>query len=477
MSSPSKPDQPTQFESDDDQSSPVAPAEFSPETPAPAPRRRGLASSRLSLVLVAIMAGSALFIGGFSLGAHVASTPGTPADQEARFGPFWDVYSLIQSDYAGSPKPSQDQLVEAAIKGMMESLNDPWSYYQAPDDFQSSLLSVGGQAEGIGVQVQLQPVDPASSQNCQTIGGGCELAVVKPIVGSPAEAAGVVAGDVISTVDGKSLDTLTIDQATTLIKGKENTTVTLGLIRGTQTIEKTITRKVYSQPEVDTKSLAGGTVAYIHIAGINQPASSQFHTALAAALAAGQHNVILDLRGNLGGYVADAVKIASEFLPSGAICYQQDATGKVSEVSATSGGLATDPSVHVVVLVDGNTASAAEIISGALQARDRAVLVGTKTYGKGVVQEWLPLSDAFGGIHLTIAKWLTPNHVWIQGKGLLPDVPIDLSNVRAGSDPVLDAGLAQLGFSPEPAASPSPGGSAAPSPVPAASSTPVASPS
>ena len=144
MSSPSKPDQPTQFESDDDQSSPVAPAEFSPETPAPAPRRRGLASSRLSLVLVAIMAGSALFIGGFSLGAHVASTPGTPADQEARFGPFWDVYSLIQSDYAGSPKPSQDQLVEAAIKGMMESLNDPWSYYQAPDDFQSSLLSVGG---------------------------------------------------------------------------------------------------------------------------------------------------------------------------------------------------------------------------------------------------------------------------------------------------------------------------------------------
>ena len=106
-------------------------------------RRRTFAPSRLSLFLVAVLAGSALFVGGFSLGAHVATTPGTPADEETHFGPFWDVYSLIQNDYAGSPKPTEDQLVQAAIKGMMESLNDPWSYYQGPSDFQSSLLSVG----------------------------------------------------------------------------------------------------------------------------------------------------------------------------------------------------------------------------------------------------------------------------------------------------------------------------------------------
>jgi len=124
----------------------------------PRPRRR-VAPSRLAMVLVAILAGGALFMGGYSLGEHVASTPGTAADEETRFGPFWDVYQLIQSEYAGSPRPSSDQLVQAAINGMMQSLNDPWSYYQGPSDFASSLLNVGGQAQGIGVQVQLQFVD------------------------------------------------------------------------------------------------------------------------------------------------------------------------------------------------------------------------------------------------------------------------------------------------------------------------------
>lgn len=439
------------------------------------PRRRGVAPSRLSLILVAILGGSALFMGGYSLGAHVATSPGTPADQETRFGPFWDVFSLIQSDFAGSPKPSQDQLVEGAIKGMLESLNDQWSYYQAPSDFASSLLDVGGQAEGIGVQVQLQPIDPKSGLSCTKIGNGCEMAIVQPIPGSPAAAAGILAGDVIVSVNGTSLDGMTIDQAIALIKGPANTSVTLGLLRGTTSLQKSIVRQVFDQPEIDTKTLANGAVAYIHVSGINDPAGSQFDDALARALAAGQHNVILDLRGNPGGYVNDAVKIASEFIPSGVICYQQDAHGNTSEVTATAGGRATDPSVHLVVLVDGNTASAAEILAGALQSHGRAELVGTKTYGKGVVQEWLPLPNNFGGIRLTVARWLTPDKVWINGKGLTPDVTASSDNARAGTDPVLDAGLQQLGFPPEPSPSPSPNPSA--SPVPSAVPSPAASPS
>ena len=443
--------------------------------------RRGLAPYRLSLVLVAILAGSALFVGGFSLGAHVATTPGTPTDEETRFGPFWDVYSLIQNDYAGSPKPTKDELVQAAIKGMMESLKDPWSYYQGPADFQNSLLNVGGQDEGIGVQVQLQPIDPAVTTSCPKIGNGCELAVVKPIPGSPAAAAGIQAGDVIVSAAGTSLDGLTIDSATALIKGPKDTSVTISIRRGTTTFQVSIVRKIFNRPEVDTKTLANGRVAYIHVNGVNGPASSQFDLALAAALAAGQHNVIIDLRGNLGGYVADAVKIASEFVPSGTIAYQADASGKMTEVPATSGGRATDGSVRVVVLVDGNTASAAEIVAGALQSHGRAKLIGAKTYGKGVVQEWLPLSNNFGGIHLTVARWLTPDKVWIQGKGLLPDVPIDSTNARAGIDPVLDAGLAQFGFPPDsgasagPSANPSAGAAASPTASPSAA--PSASPS
>jgi carboxyl-terminal processing protease len=177
--------------------------------------------------------------------------------------------------------------------------------------------------------------------------------------------------------------------------------------------------------------------------------------------------------------------MASQFIGSGTIVYQQNAGGTQQEITSEPNGLAVDPSVHLVVLVDGNTASAAEIVAGALQSRGRAELIGSKTYGKGVVQEWLPLANNFGGIHLTVARWLTPDKVWIQGKGLQPDVPIDSSNARAGTDPVLDAGLAQFGFPPEPAASASPGASAVPGgsprtspgtiPTAAPSSTPAAS--
>ncbi len=434
---------------------------------------RGVAPSHVSLILVAILAGSALFVGGFSLGSRVATTPGTPATQETRFGPFWDVYSLITGRFAGSPRPDQDKLAQAAINGMMQSLNDPYSYYQGPADFQNSLLNVGGQAEGIGVQVQLQPVDPNSTATCTKIGNGCELAVDHPIDGSPAAAAGVASGDVIVSVNGTSLDGMTIDQTTALIRGPKDTTVTLGLDRNGKKMQLAIVRKIYSRPEVASKTLANGSVVYISIAGINPPASSQFDLALQKALDAGQRNIILDLRGNLGGYVNDAVKIASEFIPSGTVAYQQDSSGATSEVTATTGGRATDGSTHLVVLVDGNTASSAEILAAALQARGVAKLVGSKTYGKGVVQEYLPLPNDFGGIHLTVARWLTPDKVWIQGKGLQPDVPVSSDGARAGVDPVLDASLQQLGFPPSPAPSPGPNGS----PTPSGNAGPSGSPS
>jgi carboxyl-terminal processing protease len=376
---------------------------------------------------------------------------------------------VIQKEFAGSPRPSQDALVQAAIKGMMESLNDPWSYYQGPEDFESSLLNVSGQAEGIGVAVQLQPVLASGPTDCQKIGNGCELAIDRPIPGSPAEAAGLQSGDVIVAVDKVSLDGMTIDQVTAKIKGPRGTPVTLSIERGTQTIDVSIVRNIYNQPEVDTKTLANGAVEYIDVSGINDPASSQFDLALADALAAGRRSIIVDLRGNPGGYVADAVKIASQFIPSGTIVYQQDAAGAQTEIQADPGGRATDLSIKVVVLVDKNTASAAEILAGALQARGRAVLVGQTTYGKGVVQEWLPLPNNDGGIHLTVARWLTPDKVWIQGKGLAPDVSATADGARAGTDPILDAGLAQLGYPPEPSASPSSSPSIAPSASPSAS--------
>ena len=438
---------------------------------------RTLDPSRFGILIVAVLAGSALFLGGYSLGSRVATTPGTPASQETQFSPFWDVYSLIQKDFAGASRPTQDQLVRAAIKGMMESLNDQWSYYQEPADFQSSLLGVGGQAEGIGVSIQLQPIQPGSATDCPKIGNGCELAIVQPIPGSPAAAAGIEPGDVIMAVDGTSTDGMTIDQVSARIKGPTGTAVKLTIERVTQSIDISIVRSVYSRPEVDTKTLANGAVGYIDVSGINEPASSQFHLALSKALAAGQKSIIIDLRGNPGGYVPDAVKIASEFIPSGPILFQEDASGTQTEIAANPNGLATDAqAVKVVVLVDKGTASSAEILAGALQTRGRAQLVGETTYGKGVVQEWLPLPNNDGGIHLTVARWLTPDKVWIQGKGLTPNVAATNAGARAGTDPVLDAGLVALGFTPQPQPSTSPAAGASPasggSPAPGATANP-----
>jgi carboxyl-terminal processing protease len=435
---------------------------------------RALDPSRLSILIVAILAGSALFLGGFSLGARTATTPGTPASQEARFAAFWDTYSAITKDFAGTTRPNGDQLVQAAIKGMMESLNDPFSYYQSPDDFASNVLSVGGRAIGIGVTVQMQPIlATGGPADCQKAGNGCELAIIEPFPGSPAESAGIKPGDVIAAVDGKPIDGLTLDAIIASIKGDAGTAVTLTIQRESARIDVRIVRNTFNLPEIDSKSLDNGRVAYIHIEGINDIAGSQFDLAVANAMAGGAKAFILDLRGNGGGYVGSAVQMASEFIPSGTILYQQDAAGTQTEIDASPGGRATDPAIKVVVLVDKGSASSSEILSGALQTRGRAKLIGTTTYGKGVVQEWLPLPNNDGGIHLTIARWLLPNKVWIQGKGLTPDVAATMDGARAGSDPVLDAGLIALGYPAESAPNPSttatPGATASPSPSPAAS--------
>src|ERR1035437_1585437 len=351
--------------------------------------RRTARSSRFATVLVAVLAAGAIFVGGYTLGAHIATTPGTPAGEENRFAPFWDVYSLIQNDFAGSAKPSPDDLVRAAITGMMQSLKDPYSYYQAPADFQDSLLSVGGQAVGVGVQVQLQPTDPKSTIECTKIGGGCERAVVQPIAGSPAAKAGVRPRDVLLAVNGVSLDGLTVDQASALIKGDKGTKAILRLDRAGQQIEITVTRDVFDMPELVTKAYANGAVEYIDVTQIDPPAAAQLDDALKTSLAAGARAFILDLRGNPGGSVTDAVTMASEFISSGTIAYQVDASGTETEAKRSqarpcqSDGQwcrATDPSIPIMVLVDPNTASSAEILSGALQRRGGALVLGAPSF-------------------------------------------------------------------------------------------------
>jgi len=211
------------------------------------------------------------------------------------------------------------------------------------------------------------------------------------------------------------------------------------------TFDLAITRDVIQEKEVDSKVLAGGAVGYVRVRGFSDAAADATVAAFAEHLKAGRTKLILDLRGNPGGYVTAARKIASQFIASGVIFYEQDASGTQVATEALGDGIATDPNLRIVCLIDGGSASASEIVAGALQDTKRATLVGQTSFGKGTIQQWQELTGEGGAFKLTIARWLTPDKRWIHKVGLTPDVPVTLPNpLPAGSDPTLDKALQVL---------------------------------
>lgn len=396
-------------------------------------------------LVVMILAGSVLFLSGWALGRTQANQPGTPAADAQDFAAFWDAYDAITGRYAGGPVDHKT-IVEGAIKGMFDAVGDPYSLYMSPDQFRQSLQGLSGQFEGIGAEIGTEDAAGRAS-SCTTLSTTCRLVVTSPIDGSPAASAGIRAGDVISAVDGTSVDGLTVDAATARIRGPRGTKVTLTIVRGSAApFPVVITRDIIVQPEITARTIAGGKVGYIKLAQFSDNSSVQFKAALAADVSAGLKRIVIDLRGDLGGFVTAARTIASQFIASGPIFIAVDAQGNRTTTNAEPGGVAVDPSIQVVVLIDHNSASASEIVAGALQARGRAKLVGETSFGKGTVQQWTELSDNFGGYRLTVARWLTPDGRSINHVGLTPDVPVTLpQNVPVGTDPVLDRALQILG--------------------------------
>ncbi len=406
------------------------------------PRRIPLLA--ISIALVAVLAGAALFVSGYSTGRQAASDPGTPVSDADAFQPFWDTYHMINDRYAGGDV-DRETLVQGAIRGMIDSLGDPFSAYLTSEEYRQSLQGISGQFEGIGARIGTLAGD--GTEGCAPLGPTCRLVVTEPIGGSPAEKAGILAGDVIVAVDGGSLDGLTVDDAVGRIRGPQGSSVTLTIERADAPVmDVSITRDVVQQQEVESRVLADGSVGYLRVAGFSDAAADQLVAALADHLAAGRTDIILDLRGNLGGYVTAARKIASQFIASGPIFWEQDSRGVQVATDALGDGIATQSAVHLVVLIDGNSASASEIVAGALQDTGRATLVGRQSYGKGTVQQWQELSGEGGAFKLTIARWLTPDKRWIHGVGLTPDVVVTLPDpVPAGTDPDIDAALDALG--------------------------------
>jgi carboxyl-terminal processing protease len=414
-----------------------------PELPERDPSPRRIPFLPISIALVAILAGSALFMSGYTMGRQAAAEPGTAVSDDAAFEPFWDTYHTINDRYAGGDV-DRDALVQGAIRGMIDSLGDPYSEYLSSDEYRHNLQGISGQFEGIGAEIATRATD--GTEGCTPLGTDCRLVVTRPLDGSPAERAGLQAGDIVLSVDGVSLDGLTVDGARDRIRGPKGTVVTLSIQRGTGAPRSfAITRDVVQSREVDSEALAGGTVGYMAVAGFSDAAADEVVKALGAHLAAGRTKLILDLRGNPGGYVTAARKIASQFIGSGVLFWEQDAKGGQVATDALTDGVATDPDLRVVVLIDGGSASASEIVAGALQDSKRATLVGQQSYGKGTVQQWQELTGEGGAFKLTVARWLTPDKRWIHRVGLTPDVVVTLPDpLPAGSDPTLDKALEVL---------------------------------
>jgi carboxyl-terminal processing protease len=415
--------------------------------PSPVPvrstSRRGSFVLAVAVALVALLGGGALFLSGYSIGVRQAAEPGTTATDQAQFQAFWDAYNNIKDRYPLGPV-DQKTLIEGAIKGMVESLGDPYSSYLTSEEFRGTLQDISGEFEGIGAEIGTVDATGATV-DCATFGPNCRLVIVSPIVGSPAEKAGLKSGDVIVTVDGNTLDGLTPDEARDRIRGAKGTSVTLHIERkDAAAFDITIVRDTIQRQEVITRDLGDGSIGYVRLTGFSENGADAFVAAIKADVAKGDKKLVVDLRGNPGGFIDAARKVASAFIASGPVFWQEDAKGELTATEALPDGVATDPSIQVVVLIDKGSASASEIVAGAMQDTKRAKLVGEKSFGKGTVQQWIELQDA-GGVKLTVAKWLTPNKTWIHTIGLTPDVPVTVpADNPPDKDPILDKALEVL---------------------------------
>jgi carboxyl-terminal processing protease len=399
------------------------------------------ATSRLPVyiaaVLVVVMGGAGLFASGFLLGRQSELAPGAGDARQAAFQPFFDSYNDIMSNYVGTK--DEHALVEGAIKGLFTALGDPFSFYMTEEEYQASLTGISGEFEGIGAE--MNTVD-SSGTACPTISDTCLLTVAKVIRDSPALRAGLLTGDVVTAVDGNSLSGKTVNDAVNVIRGPKGSVVKLGLLRSGQPLDMSITRDTIVKEDVSSQLLADGKVGYLKINSFSSKVGSDLADQL-QDLVNQQHvsAIVLDLRDDPGGYVDQARQVASQFVAGAPLYWEQAAGADPVAQEPIAGGVATDPKIPMVVLVNGGTASASEIVAAALQGNQRAQLVGQKTYGKGTIQEWKPLTGA-GGYRLSVRKWLTPDKTWIHGVGLSPDVEVDVpTDTPASSDPVLDRAI------------------------------------
>ena len=356
-------------------------------------------------------------------------------DEQQRFRVFWETWQIVEREFYDKGQIDHQRLIYGAIKGMVDAVGDPYTVYQTPAQREISDTDLRGSFDGIGIQVDMKDN---------------RLTVVAPIEGSPAEAAGFRPGDVVLEVDGKSLSGKTLNDTVGLIRGQRGTPVTLTVLRQgtTDPIQITVVRAEIKLKSVRVRML-DDQVGYVRISSFSASTGTEMSNAVKNLVDQQARGIVVDLRNNPGGYLNSSVDATAEFLdPGSVVLFQQSGNGDRKTYRTQGGGTATQ--LPLVVLVNKGSASASEIMAGALRDSGRAFLVGEKTFGKGTVQNVHELSDK-SGLRVTTAQWLTPAEKPIQGVGLLPDQVIELaptatisSEATRADDPQLDAAVKHL---------------------------------
>lgn len=339
-----------------------------------------------------------------------------PSDQNVDFNQFWEVYNSLNSKYLLTPLDSQ-KLVNGAIKGMVQAAGDPFTSYFDPKDNKEFGNALNGVYEGIGAELGYDKDN--------------QLMIISPIDGSPAKEAGILPGDKIIKINDTSTVGMALGDAVSKIRGAGGTNVKLTIFRsGTAPFDLEITRRKITLNSVSWKDLGEGT-AYFRISKFGTETNTQWDIAAKEANVKMKEfdSVIIDVRGNPGGLLTSAAHIAGEFIDNKPVIYFEDKFGTQEPLNSNRRGMFYNQ--NIVVLIDEGSASASEILAGALKVHKNAVLVGKKSFGKGSIQEPIEFPDG-GSLHVTVQKWLLPDKTWIHQKGINPDIEVtqDLEKLK-----------------------------------------------
>ena len=356
----------------------------------------------LAMILVLIIMGC-----GSALNFWADNRPELPETIPPDFEALFEAYGLLEDHSLNQRRLDNPNLTGGAIRGMLEALDDPYATYIDPETFNIERDRFKGEFEGIGAEVGIE---------------NGHIIIVAPIPDPPAAKAGIRSGDIILKVDGVSTEGMTLFEVVSKIRGPKDTQVDLLILHSNEDspINIKITRGVVDLPSVTSRQL-GDNLTYVKLSSFTNDTHDELDRILRNISQSNQRGLILDLRNNAGGLVESVVNIGSQFLESGLIMYQVDGQEVRKDYDVKSGGKAKD--IPMVVIVNDYSASASEILAGALRDHKRAKLIGTTTYGKGSVNIQTELSNG-GGIFFTIARWYTPEGTQIEGNGIQPDFEV-----------------------------------------------------